>query len=870
MGMDLGILRARPWRGHELPFLASDFVLVWETIPRELLKPKDSSENKGVRERSAIIHRTWRKRFLDKLLDIGIHMEKHVSRMEKKVVHYLLLSAPWSVLCYYAEELQLRLPLQALPNQASNWSARVLGRLGIRNVMAEEVPNLPLDHYTCQFKVNKLQWFLGSDRQDTFFSTTQRHQILYEILATTQYGRSKDREVGVDWLLSENVFSAAFPLHDGPFKLPPEESAPSSLNQRQILFQYWANWRKWYKYQPLDHIRKYFGEKVAFYFAWLGFYTGWLLPAAVVGTLVFIAGIFLMFDDVPAQEVCESKEQYRMCPLCKSCPYWLLSRPCSAAPQAGRLFDHGGTIFFSMFMSLWAVMFLEYWKRMNASLAHRWDCSDFEDIEERPRPQFTAMAPMTIINPITGAEEPYFPKRNRHHRILAGSMVIIMMIAIVVMFVVSVILYRVVVAILLSSSGYFRFVASASRIASITGSVVNLLFILILSKIYISLAHFLTKWEMHRTQTKYEDAFIFKVFVFQFVNFYSSPFYIAFFKGKFVGYPGNYVNFLGVRNEECSPGGCLIELAQELLIIMVGKQIINNMQEVVIPKLKCWWQKQRFASSKKVPKEGESVQAEKAPWEMNYQLLVFEGLFDEYLEMVMQFGFITIFVAACPLAPLFALLNNWVEIRLDAQKFVCDYRRPVAERAQGIGIWFYILEVIAHLAVISNAFLIAFTSDFLPRTYYKYIYDINLHGYVNFSLSHAPWDFVQQNNSACRYQAFRDLDGNFSSTYWQLLTIRLGFIIAFEHVVFFIAGLIKLLVPDIPESVEVKVKRERYLAKEALAENKVGFASLGAPALAAELQLAAPLPPPVLPSCFEAPERAAEQPASPSGAGAET
>lgn len=69
---------------------------------------------------------------------------------------------------------------------------------------------------------------------------------------------------------------------------------------------------------------------------------------------------------------------------------------------------------------------------------------------------------------------------------------------------------------------------------------------------------------------------------------------------------------------------------------------------------------------------------------------------------VLQFGFITIFVAACPLAPLFALLNNWVEIRLDAQKFICDYRRPVAERAQGIGIWFSILEAIAHLAVTSN------------------------------------------------------------------------------------------------------------------------------------------------------------------------
>ena len=38
-------------------------------------------------------------------------------------------------------------------------------------------------------------------------------------------------------------------------------------------------------------------------------------------------------------------------------------------------------------------------------------------------------------------------------------------------------------------------------------------------------------------------------------------------------------------------------------------------------------------------------------------------LFAEYLEMVVQFGFITIFVCAFPLAPLLALINNILEIR---------------------------------------------------------------------------------------------------------------------------------------------------------------------------------------------------------------
>ncbi|XP_015674147.2 anoctamin-7 [Protobothrops mucrosquamatus] len=742
--------------------------------------------------------------------------EPHAAQHTKKVVHYILLSAPWSVLCYYAEDLRLRVPLQAMPiDPEINWSHRILMKLGIPNLLYDEVPDIPLDNYTCHFKANKLRWFRGSDDHETFFSSTQRHRILYEILSTISYGNPKAGQVGIERLLNEEVFTAAFPLHDGPYKMSSEEEPTSLLNQRQILFHYWAKWSKWKKYQPLNHIRRYFGEKIALYFAWLGFYTAWLLPAAVVGTLVFIIGIFLMFHDIPTQEICSSGDKYKMCPLCKVCPYWNLSSVCPMF-QAGRLFDHGGTVFFSIFMSLWAVTFLEYWKRMNATLTYRWDCSDFEDIEERPRPQFAALAPMTIVNPITGEEEPYFPKRTRFNRIITGSMVIIIMIAVVIIFLISIILYRAIISVIVSRSGNFLLVSSASRIASLTGSVVNLFFILLLSKIYIALALFLTKWEMHRTQTTFEDAFTFKVFIFEFINFYSSPIYIAFFKGRFVGYPGHYDKLLGIRNEDCAPGGCLIELAQELLVIMVGKQIINNIQEILIPKLKTWWHKQDLSEGNKAGQDNFMKQL----WESDYKLLPYDGLFAEYLEMVLQFGFITIFVAACPLAPLFALLNNWAEIRLDAQKFVCEYRRPVAERAQGIGIWFHILEVITHFAVISNAFLIAFTSDFLPRLYYQYTRASNLQGYIDFTLAYAPKSFDLTNNATCRYRAYREQNGRYSLPYWNLLAIRLGFIIVFEHVVFFIAHMIDMMVPDIPEAVAIKVKREQYLAKQALAENK--------------------------------------------------
>lgn len=69
---------------------------------------------------------------------------------------------------------------------------------------------------------------------------------------------------------------------------------------------------------------------------------------------------------------------------------------------------------------------------------------------------------------------------------------------------------------------------------------------------------------------------------------------------------------------------------------------------------------------------------------------------------VIQFGFITLFVASFPLAPLLALINNILEVRVDSWKLTTQFRRPVAAKAHSIGAWEEILNMIAVFSVVTN------------------------------------------------------------------------------------------------------------------------------------------------------------------------
>ena len=90
---------------------------------------------------------------------------------------------------------------------------------------------------------------------------------------------------------------------------------------------------------------------------------------------------------------------------------------------------------------------------------------------------------------------------------------------------------------------------------------------------------------------------------------------------------------------QCGNGGCLIELAQQLAVIMIGKQIINNAKEMMIPMLKTWWHRKKVIilfinfSLIYLLLQSNLSNIGASQMEEDYKLVENDGLFQEYLEM---------------------------------------------------------------------------------------------------------------------------------------------------------------------------------------------------------------------------------------------
>ncbi|PAA80633.1 hypothetical protein BOX15_Mlig004871g1 [Macrostomum lignano] len=782
-----------------------DYVLVWEEDPNA---PETLQTERSMK---------CRQNFHYHLKQAGVEMEKAVRETSTKRLHFLKLYVTWEAMCCHAENLKLRAPLKPMDEIP----------------LGTAVPRKAQLYYTCGFSAAKMHNFIGIHNGDSFFSQKQRQLVTYELLSTRLFGNSRRGEIGIDRMINDEFYLCAFPLHEGPYQVPGLSGEPTrqscnancknnqpetaelqqqkpELNLRQLLHLHWANWRCWYKFQPLDHVRDYFGEKIAFFFAWLGFYTTWLAPATLVGVFVFVYGLASLPFNAANRNTCKAGKEFKMCPFCDEadgCPFWYLSDICWKLKLAA-VFDNYGTVFYAVFMSIWSLIFLEFWKRRTATLAHRWGVSNYRVEISRPRPGFAARCDQHRRNPITGIIEPHFPSTRRLPRIICSYICLLFMLVIVIVFILLVITFQSSVIVYLIRVP--ALLTTARAIANALGALLHLLLMLALEVLYKQLAYRLTEWEAHKTQWEFDDQVTMKIFIFEIWNYYSSIFYIAFFKGRFSGYPGNYNSLLGYRPEECDEGGCLLDLTLTLAIIMIGRQALSNCIDLILPRIKIYIQGIRTGFSTTLL-NGQKLK----PWEADYCLLSFEGLWNDFLHLVLQFGFATIFVAAFPLAPLFALLNNILALRIIAKRLIEDTRRPLSLQFQGIGMWSNLLDVIAVVSVISNGFLIAFTSDFLARMLHKIDYSSDTHGFTNFSLAWSPPNTTSQ---PCRYRNYRDSSGNLTPFYWKLLVVRLSFVIVFEHLVFSLRRLVLIFIPRVPKKLVERIERQNYLGRQALVD----------------------------------------------------
>merc|ERR1712205_250908 len=78
------------------------------------------------------------------------------------------------------------------------------------------------------------------------------------------------------------------------------------------------------------------------------------------------------------------------------------------------------------------------------------------------------------------------------------------------------------------------------------------------------------------------------------------------------------------------------------------------------------------------------------------------GIRDEYMEITIQFGYVSMFASVAPWLIVFATVINVIDMHADSWKLLYRSRRMPDEAAKGIGIWYYIFEFVVYGSILTN------------------------------------------------------------------------------------------------------------------------------------------------------------------------
>ncbi|KAK1931660.1 Anoctamin-10 [Phytophthora citrophthora] len=485
------------------------------------------------------------------------------------------------------------------------------------------------------------------------FRSLQRQQVILSII---------QRKINLQKHLKNGNIKAIFPLHDamGCRNIIRHWGCTDS-NER--IFQPFAGnsleqfflERKSHQYEMLWPLLTYFGEKHAFYYAFMTFYTVWLLPIALIG----VACQFL----------------------------WLANDVSFVSPL------------FAIVVSIWATLMVERWKRKRSEIQRKFGHFRRNRSEETPGFYGDFQVETSLLRAKTSVDV-NFPRALQLARIYAGLPLLMTMgVAVVVVFV-AVKTNTASVAVVHNAMPWLP-----TRLVPNVVPLLNAISMLLLDNWYTRLARALTTWENHRTVWEFESNLATKLFWFKFLNAFISLFWIAFIDQNAVA------------------------LRKQLLIIMGIRQLWNSIKRDVLPMLhvRYRWRSAGFRFRSATTSHFwslathewydaelavESQERHPPPPMVLVQELMYphDFLMGKQMEVVLQFGYVTMFVSVLPVAPVFALLSNVVAMRLDVLSCTQAKRRPPFESETEVSTFLNILEFMSFAAVAVNCAVLFFTT----------------------------------------------------------------------------------------------------------------------------------------------------------------
>lgn len=530
--------------------------------------------------------------------------------------------------------------------------------------------------------------YIGNKRHDWFaFRTKPRLQLVDRIIRERwdpDVPACSGAGLKPDLMRKQGKIIHYFPRH--------EEEKLAALEET------WARFGLMYDYangmwrQPIDQIAAYFGEKLAMYFKFLGYYTFGLISPSLWGLAAFVvAQVF----------------------------------------GSGSFVAEWADVGYSVQIMIWATLLLENWKREEATQAYNWGMRDLEK-KAQPLPEFRGEWDPILETLISSDTE----EQERQQRFCFGS-----------------VLCGSIILCVAFTMGFFTALEAWVQRKMGAGTVVSVftaVLIIVFNYLYQLLAAYLTDAENHRTEVEYQDNLTIKCFIFQFINSYFVLYITAFGKpfseaGHAAGTHGGVTynatsgNYLGdtfgtcscrtyvptscydssVCNDyacsnipaarcSCTEYDCRTDVGNTLAILFGVQIFIGNFSEVFVPLI--YYRFKEYVADGGEDQSEKKFEIEKEAMKANYEEYVYAGLFDDYNELALQFGFVTLFASNFPLVGTLAFVNNIIEIRSDAYKFLYTYRRPVPRNCAGIGSWFYVLEIMTFAAIttnLANIFLIS-------------------------------------------------------------------------------------------------------------------------------------------------------------------